>query len=81
MNGAGTCQDCRIQADVERPPLVCAFGVENGTEAAVYVAIQTSDDVYSPETGLGRGTIFPGLDKPFFGAGGEVNCRGRNQNV
>ena len=34
------------------------------------------DDVYTEDVGLSRGTIFPGLDKPFIGK--ECSTYGRN---
>ena len=40
--------------------------VFNTPEGYAYVPIQTANDrnLYSPETGLSRGTIFPTLDLP-----------------
>lgn len=35
--------------------------------AMAYVPMQKWIDTYDPETGFNRGTIFPGLDKPFLG--------------
>jgi hypothetical protein len=34
--------------------------------AMTYSPIQAWECVYDAETGLARGTIFPGLDKPFL---------------
>ncbi len=36
----------------------------------VYVVEQEWGCVYSPERALCQGTLFPSLDKPFFGKGG-----------
>lgn len=38
--------------------------------AMAYVPYQQYNDVYTPEKGLDRGTIFPDLDKPFYGRRG-----------
>ena len=35
--------------------------------AMAYVPFQPWEEPYEPETGLYRGTIFPGLDLPFIG--------------
>lgn len=35
--------------------------------AIAYVRWQEFGDVYEPEDGFTRGTIFPELDKPFYG--------------
>ena len=39
-----------------------------------YVPRQNLTCCYEPQVGLNRGTLFPELDKPFFGK--QVNCRG-----
>lgn len=40
--------------------------------AMAYIPYQQyPEQIYSPEKGLSRGTIFPVLDKPFTAAGGE----------
>lgn len=36
-----------------------------------YVPFQQYNTVYQPELSLERGTIFPELDKPFYGRRGE----------
>lgn len=36
------------------------------TLASATVPIQPWETPYNPETGLKRGTIFPGLDMPFY---------------
>lgn len=38
--------------------------------AMAYVPFQDSIEMYDPEEGLDRGTIFPCLDKPFTGKRG-----------
>jgi hypothetical protein len=40
------------------PPMVVAMA---------YVPVQDWDNVYTPEVGLNRGTIFADLDKPYIG--------------
>lgn len=35
--------------------------------AMAYVPIQRLNTLYSPETAISRGTLFPELDKPFCG--------------
>ncbi|MBQ8356228.1 MAG: spore coat associated protein CotJA [Clostridia bacterium] len=37
--------------------------------AMVYSPCQEFEEIYAPEAGLSRGTIFMKLDKPFLGAG------------
>ena len=47
---------------------------ENPAYAMAYVPVQQEqDNVYSPDQGLVSGTMFPSLDKPFYGSkcGGE----------
>ncbi len=41
--------------------------------AMAYVLDQIWSEVYEPELGLARATIFPGLDKPFIGE--EMPCK------
>ena len=40
---------------------------ENAALAIAYVRWQYLDSVYDPEEGFSHGTIFPDLDKPFYG--------------
>jgi len=42
--------------------------------AMAYVPFQSWQNVYTPEVGFGRGTLFADLDKPFIG---EDNQKGR----
>ena len=42
---------------------------KNTPEAMAYVPFQQFGQIYPPESGLERGTIFPELDKPFLGGG------------
>lgn len=37
------------------------------TEAMAYIPYQNAVKIYSPEHGLCSGTMFPCLDKPFYG--------------
>lgn len=43
---------------------------ENPVEAMAYIPFQQYETVYSPEKALERGTMFPELDKPFYGKRG-----------
>ena len=72
--GCGTCA-CG-QRGSER---VCGFGVEEGVLAALYVPLQAFDGMYDMTTAMRRGTLFEALDKPFYGDGREVDCRGREK--
>lgn len=40
---------------------------ENAALAIAYVRWQELENVYEPEEAYARGTIFPCLDKPFYG--------------
>lgn len=40
---------------------------EDSTYAIAYVRWQELSTVYEPEEALKRGTLFPALDKPFYG--------------
>lgn len=42
---------------------------QNTPVAMAYVPFQQIGQIYTPESGLERGTIFPDLDKPFLGGG------------
>lgn len=42
-------------------------GVDTMTLAMMYVPWQHWDQIYCPEDGLSYGTIFPELNKPFYG--------------
>ena len=43
-----------------------------GRVGYAYVPVQTFNDIYLPEEGLSKGTIFPELYKPFGMYGAEV---------
>lgn len=73
-NGCGSC-GCAYDEQKH----VCGFGVENAVLASVYVPMQKFEGVYDKETALRRGTMFEALDKPFYGDGREVDCRGRER--
>ena len=46
---------------------------ENPVPAMAYVPYQGSiGNMYHPEKGLSAGTMFPVLDKPFLGCGGQI---------
>lgn len=40
---------------------------EDASYAIAYVKWQTLENVYDPEEALKKGTLFPCLDKPFYG--------------
>lgn len=42
---------------------------QNTPVAMAYIPFQQFGQLYTPETGLDRGTMFPELDKPFLGGG------------
>lgn len=56
------CQNEKISACIDHLPLAMA-----------YVPMQSWCDVYELQVGFRKGTMFPELDKPFYGAGG-VPC-------
>ena len=43
------------------------FMPKNPVLAMAYVPMQQQGEMYEPEAGLQAGTIFPDLDKPFYG--------------
>ena len=55
--------------------------IPNGVQslAMVYTISQTWRGIDDSECGFCRGTIFDELDKPFYGDGKEVDCRGREK--
>lgn len=59
-----TGQACKLTD--ERPPLP-----ENPVPGMAYVPFQQWGEVYEPLKGFDQGTIFPVLDKPFYGRRGE----------
>lgn len=44
---------------------------ENPVPAMAYIPFQQWGEIYEPMKGFDRGTIFPVLDKPFYGRRGE----------
>ena len=52
---------------VQKPDVPTPCGCPHMVLAMAYVLDQIWADTYEPEIGLCRGTIFPGLDKPFIG--------------
>ena len=73
----GSCGKCGCAYDENAR--VCGFGVEKAVLAAVYTPLQAFDEVYDTDVALYRGTMFASLDKPFYGEGREVDCRGREK--
>ena len=73
----GGCGGCGCEHDDHRS--VCGFGVEYGVLAAVYAPLQRFEGVYDPDSAWRRGTMFEALDKPFYGDGREVDCRGQQR--
>ena len=57
---------CAPKAD-DSTPAVCRTPVYPGVSLAmVYSPCQAFTDLYEPEDGINRGTIFKELDKPFY---------------
>lgn len=73
-SNCGVC-DC----DADNGYKVCGFGVEGVVLAAVWVPLNRFADLYDTDTALRRGTLFAALDKPFYGEGKEVDCRGNER--
>ena len=71
-SGCGTCGCARDEGKT-----VCGFGVQDAVLASVYPPMQRFCGVYDMDTALRRGTMFEPLDKPFYGDGREVDCRGK----
>jgi hypothetical protein len=57
----------------------CGFGVDGGVLAAVWVPLNRFEDLYDTDTAMRRGTLFAALDKPFYGEGKGVDCRGNER--
>ena len=77
QNNLGGCGGCGYPHQQEMH--VCGFGVHHGVLAAVYVPLNGFDGVYDPDTAYRRGTMFEGLDKPFYGDGTGGGCRGNEK--
>lgn len=73
-NGCGGCQ-----YPYQEGMHVCGFGVHKGILAAVYAPLSRFDELYDVETAYRRGTMFSELDKPFYGDGKGVDCRGNEK--
>ena len=73
-SNCGTCS-----CDYNDEAAVCGFGVENAVLAAVFAPLNRFDGIYDMDTAFRRGTMFAGLDKPFYGDGKEVDCRGNER--
>lgn len=72
---SGEQQDCTPRCDGSLPP-GCDGAASDTNDcmtgrslAMVYSPCQEFEEIYAPEAGLSRGTIFMKLDKPFLGAG------------
>ncbi len=71
-----------IMSEINKPmqECVCSPKISGGCPldtlplAMSYTPMQKWENIYNPETGLDRGTIFACLDLPFTGK--EGNCRG-----
>lgn len=50
---------------------------ENAALAIAYVRWQELENVYEPEEAYARGTIFPCLDKPFYGRRARYGMQNR----
>ena len=73
----GNCGVC--DCDGDNGSKVCGFGVEGVVLAAVWAPLNRFADLYDTDTALRRGTLFAALDKPFYGEGKEVDCRGNER--
>ncbi len=73
----GGCGECACPPDAKVQ--VCGFGVEDGILAAVYAPMNRFAGVYDVDTAFRRGTMFEELDKPFYGDGKGVDCRGNEK--
>lgn len=51
---------------------------ENAALAIAYVRWQELENVYEPEEAYARGTIFPCLDKPFYGRRARYGMQNRH---
>lgn len=60
-NNTAVCRGCAAQPEQPLPANVPVM---------VYIAAQEWELVYPAERALCQGTLFPALDKPFFGKGG-----------
>ncbi len=49
------------------PATACAEPIENAVIAMAYVPMQEFGVMYSEENALSAGTLFPCLNKPFYG--------------
>ena len=63
-------EQCEPCADISQ------FTSQPVSLAMAYVPVQTWTQIYEPDTGLTRGTIFPDLDKPFIGEEAVPDGRG-----
>lgn len=56
--------------NTDMPDIAVATGLIRQTQplAMVYSPVQEWGEVYDADIALYRGTLFPGLDKPFLGA-------------
>lgn len=57
-------QSCSIRSNCSPLP-------ENPVPGMAYVPFQQWDKTFEPERALDAGTLFPVLDKPFYGRRGE----------
>jgi hypothetical protein len=59
----------------EKQDCCAIFTTQPISYAMAYVPFQSWEQPYDPAVGLQRGTIFPGLDKPFLGEEAIPNGR------
>lgn len=68
VSGCSAKPNSPVAATVARDALGTLAGyISDMVPAMAYVPAQVWGDVYCPEEGLARGTIFAVLDKPFLG--------------
>ena len=63
------CDEAVPTAAAPRPEAMMPCGCGMPSLAMVYAKLQPFSDMYSPEEGLARGTIFRALDMPFTAGG------------
>ena len=71
MGNNSHCNGCQNNAETAPDVSFCNMHLGSLPIAMAYVPIQQWKTVYSLKDGLHRGTIFPELDLPFEGRGGE----------
>ncbi len=71
INSQRTGENCCAAARAGAETQMCAMTSQ--VPVMVYIVDQPWEGVYLPCRALAQGTLFPALDKPFFGKGGCCN--------